>query len=408
MKTNFRVVFYLRGHYVNKMGNTPILTRIYLNSDRLAIGATGLAVQPSAWDSNEMRVKGHSAEAAKFNKALDDIQADLTHIYRKLEYMEELSLGRIKSDYLGKTSSKESVMTIFDQYIGDIKKQVGITKAKATLQKYKNCKMHIKNFLSFKYRRSDMYLSELKPLTIHDFEIYLLSEAKFCPNTATKMLKTFKTIIIFAQKSGLLDHDPFLNVRFHLEPTHRVFLTDEEVIKIMKKDFGCDRLNVVRDIFIFSCFTGLAYIDAAHLKEDNIVELDGRQWIMTQRKKTRVATNIILLDIPKEIIAKYADRRRNGYLLPMLSNQKTNSYLKEIGDICGIKKQLTFHVARHTFATMSLSKGVPIETVSKMLGHTNIKTTQIYARITNKKIENDMMELSTKLSKFDAVAEKIF
>jgi site-specific recombinase XerD len=253
-----------------------------------------------------------------------------------------------------------------------------------------------------------MYLSELKPLTIHDFEIYLLSEAKFCPNTATKMLKTFKTIIIFAQKSGLLDHDPFLNVRFHLEPTHRAFLTDEEVIKIMKKDFGCDRLNAVRDIFVFSCFTGLAYIDAAHLKEDNIVELDGKQWIMTQRKKTRVATNIILLDIPKEIIAKYADRRRNGYLLPMLSNQKTNSYLKEIGDICGIKKQLTFHVARHTFATMSLSKGVPIETVSKMLGHTNIKTTQIYARITNKKIENDMMELSTKLSKFDAVAEKIF
>jgi site-specific recombinase XerD len=390
------------------MGNTPILTRIYLNSDRLAIGATGLAVQPFSWDSNEMRVKGHSAEAAKFNKALDDIQADLTHIYRKLEYMEELSLGRIKSDYLGKTSSKESIMTIFDQYIGDIKKQVGITKAKATLQKYKNCKMHIKNFLSFKYRRSDMYLSELKPLTIHDFEIYLLSEAKFCPNTATKMLKTFKTIIIFAQKSGLLDHDPFLNVRFHLEPTHRAFLTDEEVIKIMKKDFGCDRLNAVRDIFVFSCFTGLAYIDAAHLKEDNIVELDGKQWIMTQRKKTRVATNIILLDIPKEIIAKYADRRRNGYLLPMLSNQKTNSYLKEIGDICGIKKQLTFHVARHTFATMSLSKGVPIETVSKMLGHTNIKTTQIYARITNKKIENDMMELSTKLSKFDAVAEKIF
>jgi site-specific recombinase XerD len=390
------------------MGNTPILTRIYLNSDRLAIGATGLAVQPFSWDSNEMRVKGHSAEAAKFNKALDDIQADLTHIYRKLEYMEELSLGRIKSDYLGKTSSKESIMTIFDQYIGDIKKQVGITKAKATLQKYKNCKMHIKNFLSFKYRRSDMYLSELKPLTIHDFEIYLLSEAKFCPNTATKMLKTFKTIIIFAQKSGLLDHDPFLNVRFHLEPTHRAFLTDEEVIKIMKKDFGCDRLNAVRDIFVFSCFTGLAYIDAAHLKEDNIVELDGKQWIMTQRKKTRVATNIILLDIPKEIIAKYADRRRNGYLLPMLSNQKTNSYLKEIGDICGIKKQLTFHVARHTFATMSLSKCVPIETVSKMLGHTNIKTTQIYARITNKKIENDMMELSTKLSKFDAVAEKIF
>ena len=161
-------------------------------------------------------------------------------------------------------------------------------------------------------------------------------------------------------------------------------------------------MELVRDLFVFSCFTGLAYIDVANLTPENIVTLDDKQWIMTKRQKTSIATNVLLLDIPKNIIEKYSGKTyRNGKLFPMLTNQRTNSYLKEIADICGIKKDLTFHMARHTFATMSLSKGVSMESVSKMLGHTNIKTTQIYARITNKKIENDMEQLAGKLDKFN-------
>ena len=168
-------------------------------------------------------------------------------------------------------------------------------------------------------------------------------------------------------------------------------MTDEEILKIANKDLGIQRLELVRDLFVFSCFTGLAYIDVANLTSENIVTLDDKQWIMTKRQKMSVATNVLLLDIPKNIIEKYSDKTyRDGKLFPMLTNQRTNSYLKEIADICGIKKDLTFHMARHTFATMSLSKGVSMESVSKMLGHTNIKTTQIYARITNKKIEHDM------------------
>ena len=168
-------------------------------------------------------------------------------------------------------------------------------------------------------------------------------------------------------------------------------MTDEEILKIANKDLGIQRLELVRDLFVFSCFTGLAYIDVANLTSENIVTLDDKQWIMTKRQKTSVATNVLLLDIPKNIIEKYSDKTyRDGKLFPMLTNQRTNSYLKEIADICGIKKDLTFHMARHTFATMSLSKGVSMESVSKMLGHTNIKTTQIYAHITNKKIEHDM------------------
>ena len=188
-----------------------------------------------------------------------------------------------------------------------------------------------------------------------------------------------------------------------MEPVDRGFLTDEEILRVANKDLGIQRLELVRDIFIFSCFTGLAYIDVANLTPDHIVTMDDKQWIMTKRQKTSVETNVLLLDIPRAIIAKYSHKTyRDGKLFPVLTNQKTNSYLKEIVDLCGIKKKLTFHLARHTFATMSLSKGVPIESVSKMLGHTNIRTTQIYARITNKKIEHDMEQLSEKLGKFNS------
>ena len=183
---------------------------------------------------------------------------------------------------------------------------------------------------------------------------------------------------------------------------NRGFLTDEEVLQIVNKELNIPRLKLVRDIFIFSCFTGLAYIDVANLTPDNIVMLGGKEWIMTKRQKTSVETNVLLLDIPKRIISKYSHQTyRDGKLFPILSNQKMNSYLKEIADICGISKNLTFHLARHTFATLCLSKGVPMESVSKMLGHTNIRTTQIYARITNKKIEHDMEQFADKLGKFN-------
>ena len=215
-------------------------------------------------------------------------------------------------------------------------------------------------------------------------------------------MKIFKTITILGQKLGVLHHDPFANFRFHMEHVDRGFLTDDEILKIVNKKITIPRLSLVRDIFKFSCFTGLSYIDVANLTPEHLVSMDDKQWIMTKRQKTNVESNVLLLDIPKQIIAKYSNNTyHDGKLFPVLSNQKMNAYLKEIADICGISKNLTFHVARHTFATMSLSKGVPMESVSKMLGHTNIKTTQIYARITNKKIEHDMEQLADKLGKFN-------
>ena len=402
MKSIFRVVFYLRSNYVNKEGKTSVMLRIYLNNERLSLGSTGISVKSSQWDKEKERIKGRTTEALNTNLQLDNISSGLQSIFRRIEMSDVVSLERIKSEFLGKKEEIDTLMQLFEKHNGDVAKQVGVSVGKATLQKYNVCKRHFSEFLEKQYKRSDLKLTELTYVVIREFDLYLRTEVGQNANTATKTMKTFKTITLLGQKMGVLLHDPFMNHRFHIEPVNRGFLTDEEILLIANKDLGISRLELVRDIFIFSCFTGLAYIDVSNLTPDHIVILGDKQWIMTQRQKTSVETNVLLLDIPKAIIAKYGGKTyRNGKLFPMLTNQKTNSYLKEIADICGIKKNLTFHLARHTFATMSLSKGVPMESVSKMLGHTNIRTTQIYARITNKKIEHDMEELADKLDKFN-------
>lgn len=405
MKSIFRVVFYLRSNYVNKEGKTSVMLRIYLNNERLSLGSTGIAITASQWDKDKERIKGRTTDALSTNLQLNNIASGLQAIFRKIEMSDDLSLERIKSEFLGKKDEIDTLMQLFEKHNTDISKQVGISVSKATLQKYNVCKRHFSDFLNKQYKRNDLKLTELTYLVIREFDLYLRTVVGQNANTATKTMKTFKTITLLGQKMGVLLHDPFMNHRFHLEPVNRGFLTDEEILLIANKEMGIPRLELVRDIFIFSCFTGLAYIDVSNLTPDHIITLGDKQWIMTQRQKTSVETNILLLDIPKAIIDKYCDNpaypKRENKLFPILSNQKMNAYLKEIADLCGIKKNLTFHLARHTFATMSLSKGVPMESVSKMLGHTNIKTTQIYARITNKKIEHDMEELAGKLGKFN-------
>jgi len=378
------------------------MLRIYLNNERLSLGSTGISVKSSQWDKEKERIKGRTTEALNTNLQLDNIASGLQSIFRRIEMSDVVSLERIKSEFLGKKEEIDTLMQLFEKHNDDVAKQVGVSVGKATLQKYNVCKRHFSEFLEKQYKRSDLKLTELTYVVIREFDLYLRTEVGQNPNTATKTMKTFKTITLLGQKMGVLLHDPFMNHRFHIEPVNRGFLTDEEILCIAHKQINIPRLELIRDIFIFSCFTGLAYIDVSNLTPDHIVTLGDKQWIMTQRQKTSVETNVLLLDIPKAIIAKYGGKTyRNGKLFPMLTNQKTNSYLKEIADICGIKKNLTFHLARHTFATMSLSKGVPMESVSKMLGHTNIRTTQIYARITNKKIEHDMEELADKLDKFN-------
>ena len=243
------------------------------------------------------------------------------------------------------------------------------------------------------HHRKDMLLRELNPTIIEDFFIYLTTVVGHCNNTAVRTMKMLRTVIMHGIKLGVLHTDPFLGVQFRMEKVNRGFLTEEEIDALMQKHFDIPRLELVRDLFVFSCFTGLAYIDVKSLKPQNIVTLNGVEWIIIARVKTDTPVNVVLFDGAKRIMEKYKDvPGKKGHVFPIFSNQKVNQYLKEIAASCGIKKELTFHMARHTFATLTLSKGVPVETVSRMLGHTSIRTTQIYARITNKKIEQDMAQ----------------
>ena len=403
MRQSFKVSFYLRSNYENKEGKSPVMLRIFLGGEMTNFGTTKIFVKKSLWSNATSRLRGRTTEALSVNAALDAISTTLYGIYRKYENDESLSLDLIRTVYFGKNREFTSFLPVFDKFLEDIKQRVGKTIGADSLQKYSVLRRHFAEFLMYKYSRKDIGLNEFTPAVVQDFHLYMSTVAGCAYNTSVKKVKTLKTITIYAQKRGFLLHDPFVNHHFHMEPVDRGFLTDEEILRVANKNLGIQRLELVRDIFIFSCFTGLAYIDVSNLTPDHIVTMDDKQWIMTKRQKTSVETNVLLLDIPRAIIAKYSHKTyRDGKLFPVLTNQKTNSYLKEIADLCGIKKKLTFHLARHTFATMSLSKGVPIESVSKMLGHTNIRTTQIYARITNKKIEHDMEQLSEKLGKFNS------
>lgn len=400
MRMIFKVSYYVRSNYENKQGKSPLMIRIFLNGEMLNVSSSGIYIDKKLWNNSTNRVKGRGSESLNLNAQLDNISNSLQMIFKKHEFDEDLTLDKIKSIFLGKNKVKTTFVEFYDKYLEDIKAQVGAGKSIALYHKYSAARSHFVNFLHAKYGRKDLMPGELTHLIIHDFEIYLKTVVSLKSNSATKTLKFFKTVVIFAQKCGVMTHDPFLNHHFHLEPVDRGFLTDEEIQRIMQKDFEIPRLEMVRDVFIFSCFCGLAYIDVAHLTQENIITLDNRPWIIINRQKTNVQSNIPLLEIPQMILDKYKGKTKDNRLLPVLSNQKINAYLKEIADLCGIKKRLSYHLARHTFATMLLSKGVPIESVSKMLGHTNIKTTQIYARITNKKIEQDMMQVADKFDGF--------
>ena len=267
------------------------------------------------------------------------------------------------------------------------------------MAKYDRCYSRIEEFMKAKYNITDIALKEINHMFITDFETYLRTVSLCNENTTAKFMQTFRMIVIMAKNNGWIYTDPFMNYKIRLKRVDRGYLTEQEIQKILKKKFPTKRLEQVRDVFIFSCFTGLSYIDIKTLKASEIcTSFDGKLWIMRHRQKTDTPVNVPLLKIPLAILKKYDGQLPKGELLPVLSNQKLNSYLKEIADLCGINKNITFHMSRHTFATMCLNNGVKMENVSKMLGHTNVRTTQQYAKVLNAEVEKDFEMLERILS----------
>ena len=398
-KSNLNIRFYLRTNHVNRDGTCAIMVRISVNGERTAF-STKLCADPNKWDADTNHVDGKSKADKELNRTLDDMRASIRNHYYELERYDALvTAEKVRNAFLGINVRTESLMQLFKEYVDECRSLLGISRTKATVQKYDRCYRRVQEFLKAKYNLTDIPLIEIGHKFITDLECYLRTVSMCNENTTAKFLQTFKMIIIRARNNGYIKGDPFANYKIRLKRVDRGYLTDEELKVLRETPITSKRVAQVRDVFLFACYTGLAYIDLKLLREDNIrTSFDGNQWIMTHRHKTDTPVNVPILDIPMELIERYRGQSKKGYILPILSNQKMNQYLKDVAEVCGIEKNITFHMARHTFATtVTLSQGVPIESVSKMLGHTQIKTTQIYARITNEKISRDMAALAEKM-----------
>ena len=389
----------------------PIYQRITINGERFDM-STGIFIEEDKWLSEAGKIKGNTEEARIINGQLEMLRATIYETEKKL-FMNQvpITFESFKNEYQGKRERERMLIPIFEEHNCKIKELVGYEYAPGILERYQTSLKHTKNFLLWKYNITDINIEKIDHAFITEYEFYLRSERKCANNSAVKYIKNFHKIINQCLANGWLKRDPFVNYKAKIKEVIREFLTEKEVEDIINKEFGSERLELVRDIFVFSCFTGLAYIDVKQLTKDNIsLGIDGDKWIFKNRQKTDTASKIPLLPMAQEMIDKYTDHpvcRNENRLLPILTNQKMNAYLKEIADVCKIKKELTFHIARHTFATtITLSNGVPLETVSKMLGHTNLKTTQHYAKILDKKISEDMMILKSKFSQMDKSKQK--
>jgi site-specific recombinase XerD len=314
---------------------------------------------------------------------------------------QEINAQTFKNKLLGIEENQRKLLLIFEDHNKRMKELIGKEFSNNTFKKYETTLGHTKEFLKHQYKINDISIKRVDIAFINDFDFYLRN-TKNCNNNSTiKYIRNFGKIVKQCYVNGWLEKDPFLNYRGKVKEVERTYLTELEIEVILNKNFKVNRLELVRDIFLFSCFTGLAYIDVYNLTKSNIiVGIDGEKWISTHRQKTESASKIPILPVTQMIIDKYENHPQSNNedrLLPILSNQKMNAYLKEIVAICEIEKELTFHIARHTFATtVTLTNGVPIESVSKMLGHKNLRTTQHYAKVLDRKVSEDMKLLKDK------------
>lgn len=395
------ILFYIKRTKVDKTGKSNIYFRVTIDGNR-AEASIHRKVKLSIWNTSGGLVNGTSPEAYTLNRYIAQVRNDIyTHFQRLTGKGEMVTAVQLRDAYLGKGSNQMMVLKIFQDHNDQVNKLVGHDFAAGTAERYRTTKMHVENYIKKEFNISDIPVQEVNHKFISGLEYYLKTERKCGHNSAIKYITNFKKIIRIAFANEWIKKDPFLNWKGTLKIVDREFLSKEEIQLMIEKDLDNVRLDLVKDIFIFCCYTGLAYADVKKLSENDVViGIDGNRWIKTNRTKTKVRSSIPILPTAEAIIEKYVEHPDVNIkrLLPVLSNQKMNAYLKEIADVCGIHKNLTFHLARHTFATtVTLSNGVPIESVSKMLGHKNLHTTQHYAKILDRKVSDDMAVLREKM-----------
>jgi site-specific recombinase XerD len=407
---NLSITFLIEKPEMSKDGRVPIYARITYKGQRAEI-SLGARIFPEQWDKLVCRVKGNSPDALLLNSQITQTKAKLErHFFLLTSQYEYVTAEMIRKSYKGRLiepgkegnpEEKKTFLQAVDFEISRLKeKQEKGLRAKSTITKWETTRAKLSAFLLYKYKKADIPLEMIRPNFAEDLFHYFTAEDELDSNTAMKYIRNTKQVLTTAT-GRWIKSNPIRDFRCSYKQPERDVLTIQEIWKVYKKPL-IKRMDQVRDVFLFSCFTGLAYKEVYNLTLNDVVTgNDGGRWIKIKRVKTGNPEDVPLLPIPEAIIEKYQHDKRcreSNRLLPVNSNVKYNAYLKELADLCGISKKLTTHIARHTFATtVTLENNVPIETVSKMLGHRSIRTTQIYARITKKKISNDMRALRKKL-----------
>lgn len=391
LESDFQVVFYLRKSKTTKSGEAPIYMRLVHLGKQKDL-ATKLTCPPERWNSELKMLNAADKKDSEKNNSLLGLRVKVGEVVSQLSIVKpDFTLDDVKDGLSGKLAS-DGLLEFFQMRIDEMEQLVGKGYSQSTVTNYKSAKKHLEKFLSEKIKRLETSMRGLDYHFIDRFLSFLRIEQDCQTNTANKYLRALRAVLYEAKKRSIIIKNPFESFSIKYERTSRGYLTEKELNDIVGKDISIERVRFVRDMFVFSCFTGLSYADIKSLANKHILERNGKLWIIKAREKSNIDSVIPLLGQAESIIDRYRiDLSPEAPIFNIPSNQKVNAYLKEVADLAGVDKNLTFHIARHTFATtVTLTNNVPIESVSKMLGHSTIKTTQIYAKVVESKLANDM------------------
>ena len=396
-RSTFKVLFYVNGSK-EKDGIVPIMGRVTINGT-VAQFSCKQTIPKTLWDAKGNRAKGKSIEARDINHALDNIKAQIIKHYQRISDREAyVTAEMVRNAYQGIGSEYETLLGAFDKDNATFQKRVGTDRVKGTYMARVRARNHVAAFIKANYKRSDLSMLELTPDFIKEFAVFLSTDRGLQNGSIWTNCMWLKGVVMRAHFNGLIPRNPF--AQFHISPNikEREYLTEEELKTLMTHEFADAKLSYIRDIFVFASFTALSFVDVKELTTDDIVEVNGEKWILSKRHKTKVPFQVKLLDIPLQIIKRYEEFQTDKSVFPNLNYWSICKPLKKMIKECGITKDISFHCARHGFATLALSKGMPIESVSRVLGHTNIVTTQLYAKITTQKIDHDLTMFGDKLN----------
>jgi site-specific recombinase XerD len=396
-RSTFKVLFYVNGSK-EKNGIVPIMGRVTINGS-VAQFSCKQTIPKTLWDAKGNRAKGKSIEARDINHALDNIKAQIIKHYQRISDREAyVTAEMVRNAYQGIGSEYETLLGAFDKDNATFQKRVGTDRVKGTYMARVRARNHVAAFIKANYKRSDLSMLELTPDFIKEFAVFLSTDRGLQNGSIWTNCMWLKGLVMRAHFNGLIPRNPF--AQFHISPNikEREYLTEEELKTLMTHEFADAKLSYIRDIFVFASFTALSFVDVKELTTDDIVEVNGEKWILSKRHKTKVPFQVKLLDIPLQIIKRYEEFQTDKSVFPNLNYWSICKPLKKMIKECGITKDISFHCARHGFATLALSKGMPIESVSRVLGHTNIVTTQLYAKITTQKIDHDLTMFGDKLN----------